>query len=166
MSDSVRPHRQQPTRLPRLWDSPGKNTGVGCHFLLQYMKVKSLSRVQLLATPRTAAYQAPLSMGFSTQEYWSRLPLSSPSHLATLLKNHLQGEGRKKSSIKKIFFCQTHSPDSYSKEFPQYSRSLEYPFLCPTPACSLFKTYTSPQPPQYMCIITYNTEICYYPLGT
>ena len=41
MSDSVRPHRQKPTRLPRPWDSPGKNTGVGCHFLLQCMKVKS-----------------------------------------------------------------------------------------------------------------------------
>ena len=34
MSDSVRPHRRKPTRLPRPWDSPGKNTGVGCHFLL------------------------------------------------------------------------------------------------------------------------------------
>ena len=41
MSDSVRPHRQQPTRLRHPWDSPGKNTGVGCHFLLQCMKVKS-----------------------------------------------------------------------------------------------------------------------------
>ena len=41
MSDSVRPHRWQPTRLPRPWDTPGKNTGVGCHFLLQCMKVKS-----------------------------------------------------------------------------------------------------------------------------
>ena len=41
MSDSVQPHRQKPTRLPRPWDSPGKNTGVGCHFLLQCMKVKS-----------------------------------------------------------------------------------------------------------------------------
>ena len=40
MSDSVRPHRRQPTRLPRPWDSPGKNAGVGCHFLLQCMKVK------------------------------------------------------------------------------------------------------------------------------
>ena len=40
MSDSVRPHIWQPTRLPRPWDSPGKNTGVGCHFLLQCMKVK------------------------------------------------------------------------------------------------------------------------------
>ena len=45
MSNSVRPHRQQPTRLPRPWDSPGKNTGVGCHFLLQCMKVKSESEV-------------------------------------------------------------------------------------------------------------------------
>ena len=38
---TVRPHRRQPTRLPHPWDSPGKNTGVGCHFLLQCMKVKS-----------------------------------------------------------------------------------------------------------------------------
>ena len=45
MSDSVSPHRRQPTRLPCSWDSPGKNTGVGCHFLLQCMKVKSESEV-------------------------------------------------------------------------------------------------------------------------
>ena len=45
MSDSVQPHRQQPTRLARPWDSPGKNTGVGCHFHLQCMKVKSESEV-------------------------------------------------------------------------------------------------------------------------
>ena len=52
MSDSVRPQRRQPTRLPRPWDSPGKNTGVGCHFLLQYMKVKSESEIaQSCLTP-------------------------------------------------------------------------------------------------------------------
>ena len=52
MSGSVRPHRWQPTRLPRPWDSPGKNTGVGCHFLLQCMKVKSESEVvQSCPTP-------------------------------------------------------------------------------------------------------------------
>ena len=82
MSDSVRPHRQQPTRLPRPWDSPGKNTGVGCHFLLQCMKVKResevISRVQFLATPWTAAYQAPPPMEFSRQECWSRVPFPSP----------------------------------------------------------------------------------------
>ena len=42
---AVRPHRRQPTRLPRPWDSPGKNTGVGCHFLLQCRKVRSESEV-------------------------------------------------------------------------------------------------------------------------
>ena len=53
MSDSVRPHRRQPTRLSHSWYSPGKNTGVGCHFLLQYMKVKSESEVaQLCPTLR------------------------------------------------------------------------------------------------------------------
>ena len=64
------------------WDSPGKNTGVGCHFLLQCMKVKRESKVAqsclTLSDPWTAAYQAPLSMGFSRQEYWSGVSLPSP----------------------------------------------------------------------------------------
>ena len=77
VSDSVRPHRRQPTRLPRPWDSPGKNIGVGCHSLLQCVKVKSLSHVRLLVTPWTAAHQAPPFMGSSRQEYWSGVP--SPS---------------------------------------------------------------------------------------
>ena len=75
------PHRWQPTRLPHPWDSLGKNIGVGCHFLLQCMKVKSESRVQLLATPWTVAHQAPPSMGFSRQEYWSGFPFPSPGVL-------------------------------------------------------------------------------------
>ena len=45
MSDSVQPHGRQPTRLPHPWDSPGKNTGVGCQFLLRCMKVRSESEV-------------------------------------------------------------------------------------------------------------------------
>ena len=132
MSNSVQPHRRQPTRLPRPWDSPGKNTGVGCHFLLQCLKVKSesevaqscptpsdpmdcsppgssvhgifqarvlewgaiafsdravgkvksLSHVRLVAIPWSAAYQAPPSMGFSRQEYWSGVPLPSPLYIS------------------------------------------------------------------------------------
>ena len=87
MSDSVRPHRWQTTRLPRPWDSPGKNTGVGFHFLLQCMKVKSESEVTqscpTLSDPWTAAHQAPSSMGFSRQEYWSGVLLPSlQSYLA------------------------------------------------------------------------------------
>ena len=70
-------------RLPRPWDSPGKNTGVGCHCLLQCVKVKLLSRVRLLVTPWTVAYQASPSMGFSRQEHWSGLPL--PSLFTTFL---------------------------------------------------------------------------------
>ena len=85
VSDSVPPHRWQPTRLPRLWDSPDKNTGLGCHFLLQFnhdililrSSVKSLRRAWLGAIPWTAAYQAPPSLGFSKQEYWSGVPLPS-----------------------------------------------------------------------------------------
>ena len=88
MSDSVRPHRWQPTRLPHPWDFPGKNTGVGCHFLLQCMKVKvkSLSRVRLLVTSWTAAYQAPPSMEFSRQEYWSGVRLPSPRYTLSEVK--------------------------------------------------------------------------------
>ena len=66
-------------QAPRPWDSPGKNLGVGCHFLLQCMKVKSQSEVAqscpTLATPWTAAHQAPPSTGFSRQEHWSGLPI-------------------------------------------------------------------------------------------
>ena len=51
MANSVRPHRWKPTRLPRPWDSPGKNTGVGCHFLLQCMKVKSEREVTQSSPP-------------------------------------------------------------------------------------------------------------------
>ena len=58
VSNSVRPQRRQPTRPPRPWDSPGKYTGVGCHFLLQCMKVKSESEVtQLCPTQRPQGLQ-------------------------------------------------------------------------------------------------------------
>ena len=85
MSDSVRPHRRQPTRLPRPWDSPGKNTVVGCHFPLQCMKVKSESEVAqscpTLSDPMDCSPQAPLSMRFSRQGYWSGSPFPSPGDL-------------------------------------------------------------------------------------
>ena len=95
----MRPHRRQPTRLPRPWESPGKNTGVDCHFLLQCMKVKSEREVAqscpTLLTPWTAAHQAPQSMGFSRQEYWSGEPSPSPlliireMQIKTTMRYHL-----------------------------------------------------------------------------
>ena len=61
MSDSVQPHRWQPTRLPPPWDSPGKNTGVGCHFLLQCMKVKSESEVAQSCPPLSDSMDCSLT---------------------------------------------------------------------------------------------------------
>ena len=82
VSNSVSPHRRQPTRLPRPWDSPGKNTGVGCHFLLQCMKMKSESEfVQSRATPSDPMDCSPPGSsvhGLSRQGYWSGVPLPSP----------------------------------------------------------------------------------------
>ena len=84
MSDSVQPHRQQPTRLPHPWDSPSKNARVGCHFLLQCMKVKSESEVtqscSTLSDPMDCSLPGSSVHGFSRQEYWSGVPFSSPNY--------------------------------------------------------------------------------------
>ena len=74
-------------QAPRPWDSPGKNIGVSCHFLLQCMKVKSEREVRLFVTPWITAYQAPPSMGFARQEHWSRVP--SPKTVAAVREVYL-----------------------------------------------------------------------------
>ena len=75
MSDSVQPHRQQPTRLPLPWDSPGQNTGVGCHFLLQCMRVKSESEVArscpTLSDPVDCSPPGSSVHGLPRREHWS-----------------------------------------------------------------------------------------------
>ena len=82
MSDSVRLHRQQPTRLPRPWDSPGKNTGLGCHFLLQCMKVRSESEVaQLcptLSDPMDCSLPGSSVHGIFQARVLEGVPLPSP----------------------------------------------------------------------------------------
>ena len=93
MFDSVWPHRRQPTRLP-VPDILQARTleWVAISFSNAWkwkMRVKSLSGVRLLATPWTAAYQAPLSMRFFRQEYWSGVPLPSPQR-AYLYLNALE----------------------------------------------------------------------------
>ena len=121
MSNSVQPHRWQPTRLPIPGIRQGKNTGVGCHFLLQCMKVKSESEItQLcptLATPWTAAYQAPPSMGFSRQEYWSGVPLPSPKY------------GKHFKKISKVFCvcCKSYVVLIISLLFTAYKSSSRFP---------------------------------------
>ena len=66
VSNSVRPHRHKPTRLPRPWDSPCKNTGVGCHFLLQGMKVKSESEARFALTDPKISTALSLSLSMSS----------------------------------------------------------------------------------------------------
>ena len=88
VSDSVRLHGQQPTRLPRPWDPPGKNTGVSCHFLLQCMKGKSESEgtqsCPTLSDPMDCSLPGSSIHGFSRQEYWSGVPAPSPLPTSTL----------------------------------------------------------------------------------
>ena len=75
-------HRQQPARLPHPWDSPGKNTGVGCHFLLQCMKVKSEREVTqscpTLSDPMDWSLPSSSIHGIFQAKYWSGVPLPSP----------------------------------------------------------------------------------------
>ena len=94
---TLRPHRQQPIRLLCPWDSPGKNIGVGCHFLLQCMKVKSESEVAqscpTLSNPMDCSLPGSSVHGFSRQEYWSGVPLPFP--LMTDNSTQLSRRGKK-----------------------------------------------------------------------
>ena len=82
MSDSVRHYRQQPTRLPHPWDSPGKNTGVDCHFLLQCRKVKSESEVAqscpTLSDPMDCSLPGSSIHEIFQAKYWSGVPWPYP----------------------------------------------------------------------------------------
>ena len=73
------------TRLPHPWDSPGKNTGVGCHFPLQCMKMKSESEIAqscpTLSDPMDCSPPGSSVHGFSRQKYWSGVPLPSPKQI-------------------------------------------------------------------------------------
>ena len=84
MSDSVQPHRWQPTRPHCPWDSPGKNTGVGCHFLLQCMKLKSESEVAqsclTLSNPMDCSPPGSFIHGIFQARVWSGVPLPSTNH--------------------------------------------------------------------------------------
>ena len=101
MSDSVRPHRRQPTRLPHPWDSPGKNTGVGCHFLLQCMKVKSESEVAqscpTLSDPMDCSLTGSSVHGIFQARVleWGAIAFSLYYNISTLKYN----------SLNSFFFC-------------------------------------------------------------
>ena len=112
MSNSVRPHRRQPTRLLHPWDSPGKNAGVCCHFLLQCMKVKSESEVaQLCPTLSDSMDCSPPGSsvhGIFLEEYWGGLSFLPPGDLPKKLHDaavsyYLLQTQKQRASLKSLW---------------------------------------------------------------
>ena len=133
MSDSVRPHRWQPTRLPRPWDSPGKNTGVGCHFLLQCMKVKNESEVAqaypTLSDPMVCSLPGSSIHGIFQARVLEWVPLPSPEEAAIMIQ--LFTEMKRQNSVHIIFLS------SFIETYLFYSHKSSYRqsfLLCPLPS--------------------------------
>ena len=149
MSDSVWPQRWQPTRLPRPWDSPGKNTGVGCHFLLQCRKVKSEHEVTQCQ---------------NLKSYTHPNLVSKPTHPVEIL--------RKKEECKTvtslilitypcltICYCCCSAGDSLQPQGPQPTRPP-----CPSPSLGSLPTFMSialmPCCGESACITQWSYEPC------
>ena len=100
VSDSLRPHRWQPTRLPHPWDPPGKNTGVGCHFLLQCIKVKSESEVAhscpTLRDPRDCSLPGSSVHGIfqATGLEWGATAFSTIEYYSAIKKKEIGNMGK------------------------------------------------------------------------
>ena len=124
MSDSVRPHRRQPTRLLHPWDSPGKNSGVGCHFLFQRMKVKCESEVtQLCLTlrdPMDCSLPGSSVHGIFQARVLEELPFPSPEMFIYLLDTILN------SSMAEVRLIQNeawHKDGCQSEKYKDYTIS-------------------------------------------
>ena len=146
MSDSVRPHRRQRTRLPRPWDSPGKNTGVGCHFLPQCMKVKSESEVAqsclTLRDPMDCNLPGSSVHGISQSRVLEWVPLPSPENwldtlwtVARVLAKD-RDEGLKKVEVQN---SSSSAPDTLLK-WPSSSCSRRATPLTPLQAIAVWPT--------------------------
>ena len=157
MSDSVRSHRRQPTRLPLPWDSPGKNTGVGCHFLLQCMKVKSKSEAvqsyPTLSDPMDCSPPGFSVHGICQARVLERVPIAFSIRHTNKLQ--LRMYPRVKLLIKNMFmsrfssYCQTVSQsylNLYSHQ--QYTRVPVAPQTCQQLVLSVLIILIIPVDPQ------------------
>ena len=120
MSDSVQLQRRQPTRLPRPWDSPGKNTGVGCHFLLQCMKVESESEVAqsclTLSDPMDCSLPGSTIHGIFQARLleWGATAFSEVNHLVTTNSSSIRN--RIKTNLKwTLLYASAHTWDSLTQ---------------------------------------------------
>ena len=117
-SDSVRPHRQQPTRLPCPWDFSRQEYWSGLPFpspMHESEKWKgSCSLMFDTVTPWTEAYRTPPSMGFSRQEYWSGVPLPSLKNPIKIPQTKENGEGWNQSTCSELKPPRADYPMGYS----------------------------------------------------
>ena len=157
MSDSVRPHRQQPTRLPVPGILQARTLEwVAISFSNAWkwkVKVKSL---RLLATPWTAAHQAPPSMGFSRQEYWSGVPLPSPNNdMSSKLIGNIKNDTR--NSPCRMQFFTNDSLKIPLQHFSLFTKLFHWIFA----AFPWVLLYTTPLPTIYLKKYTHtHTHIC------
>ena len=102
----MRPHRWQSTRLPRPWDSLGKNTGVGCHFLLQCMKVKSEREVAqsclTLSDPMECSPPGSSVHGISQERVLSGVPLPSPKPVQIINLGEIYSWGTSPKNLTRV----------------------------------------------------------------
>ena len=117
----MRPHRRQPTRLPRPWDSPGKNTGVSCHFLLQCTRVKNASEVaqscSTLRDPMVCSLPGSSTHGAFQARVLEWGPLPSPMMLLRNMEKIFLSLNRVV-----LWISLSAHPDSFSR--PLYAASL------------------------------------------
>ena len=141
MSDSVRPHRRQPTRLPRPWNSPGKSTGVGCHCLLRYYCRNNFKAenqlIYLLRSTSDAILRLLLYHSHNTDRFnFLPFPIFSPGNLRflqSLNSTFTLWQDFKVTTLKSL-------PNSASDDLT-HSANLVYPTalglaLCPEPSIS------------------------------
>jgi len=116
---AVRPHRRQPTRLPCPWDSPGKNTGVGCHFLLQCMIVKSESEVaQSCPTLHDPMDCNPLGSSIhgifqASVLEWGAIAFYAMEYCSVLKRNELSIHEKIRRKLKCILLSGKRQPEKY-----------------------------------------------------
>ena len=151
MSNSVRPHRRQPTRLPRPWDSPGKNTGVGCHFLLQCMKVSAISALSNAIFIRLEPFQA-------------NFLLSCSARFVHFCQLNVKVKGEKASADKGILRCAVLYPTSChlfkdcSPKTPGCLERLQC-LLYSSPLTTKTKQTLGPQNPYRFCLVICSSSL-------
>ena len=125
MSNSERPHRWQPTRLPHPWDSPGKNTGVGCHFLFQCMTVKSESEVAqsylALSNPMDCSLPGSSIHGIFQARVleWGAIAFSvKPARTHEMLNTRSLAHNRHPLNVSYYYYCSWFSVLFYIHNLP------------------------------------------------